>query len=429
MRRCVAIPLCCAAFAQVLAAQGAPTVTSQTYSTSAQIAQFSSEVADAVCSGPAGNANPGTLIPVEAGTFTAWGQIPSSTDGGTGVAWTNVSDSTAYQASNGICVTNGGYMSPAAGVTFSGPSAVGSVQSWVVDDEYSTCIGVEPVSACAVEFGVAAGATTQSTITFDYVIVIVETYSCPDPDQGYDAAEGVCCSYEIGEACGSDCSSIQCDGSCDEECGGGDCGADGGSCDGDDPIVIDLKGLGYQLTSVANGVKFDFFATGKPVQLSWTAAKWEGGFLALDRNGNGRIDNGTELFGNVTPQPTPASGKKNGFLALAVYDLPANGGNGDGWIDAQDAIYSKLVIWVDLNHDGISEPGELLTLKQAGIEAISLSYALSQWQDAFGNSFRYRSPMRTATNPAQWVYDVLLQQAAPAANAAAVTKSTVDSHE
>jgi len=218
----------------------------------------------------------------------------------------------------------------------------------------------------------------------------------------------------------------------DDDCNGGDgefCDGDGcceSGCDEDcelDPIIIDITGAGYQLTTLKNGVKFDFAGTGTRNLMSWTAAGWYGGFLALDRNGNGKIDNGSELFGNLTPQPAPPSGQTaNGYLALAVYDQPANGGNGDGWIDDKDAIYSKLLIWVDKNHNGVSDPGELLTLKQAGILRISLSYASSPWTDAFGNKFRYRSVMTTTAAPVLPVYDVLLQGAAPAPATSASTK-------
>lgn len=179
-------------------------------------------------------------------------------------------------------------------------------------------------------------------------------------------------------------------------------------CSSATPIVLDMMGNGCRFTDAPRGVNFDINSDGRTERLSWTAADTDEAFLALDRNGNGVIDDGKELFGNFTAQP--ATTDPNGFTALAEFDKQSNGGNEDGMISANDAIFSSLLLWEDSNHNGASDPTEIQALADHSITAIELSYRTSNKSDMYGNVFRYRAKVHDLRGPraGRWLWDVVL---------------------
>ena len=130
------------------------------------------------------------------------------------------------------------------------------------------------------------------------------------------------------------------------------------------PLILDLNGDGVRTQHWASNTLFDIDADGTLERTGWIS---EGdGLLTLDRNADGIINDGSELFGNAT---TLADGSKasDGFAALAELDS-----NRDGRIDANDEVFTSLRVWMDANKDGVSQSGELYSLSSLGIASINL---------------------------------------------------------
>ena len=148
------------------------------------------------------------------------------------------------------------------------------------------------------------------------------------------------------------------------------------------PLVLDLKGDGLEYTSAGEGVMFDLDFDGSAEQTAWTTVQTEfdNAFLVLDKNNNGQVDNGGELFGDQ-------NGAENGFVELAKYD-----DNGDDLINKEDDVYVKLLLWVDFNkngkvdYDNNNNTLELKTLEEAGVTELSTLY--KKETDSQGNILR-----------------------------------------
>ena len=154
-----------------------------------------------------------------------------------------------------------------------------------------------------------------------------------------------------------------------------------------DPIIIDLNKNGITSTKLNNTIYFDHDNNNFKEASSWIDKG--DAFLALDKNNNGLIDNGNELFGNHTISNTrfkyTNNKATNGYEALKTYDL-----NGDNVIDSKDEIYDKLVLWKDSNQNAITDKGELIKLKDSGIVSIDLNYKNTSI-DEKGNTIKQSS--------------------------------------
>jgi hypothetical protein len=166
------------------------------------------------------------------------------------------------------------------------------------------------------------------------------------------------------------------------------------------PIVIDLGRNGIELGRAGVGVYFDVNADGRRDHVQWVRRGGDEGFLALDRTGNGLVDNGAELFGVGTPLVLEGDrNAPNGFVGLAQYDARQLGGNDDGLITDADAIWPQLRIWLDLNADGVSTLEEMRTLRSYGITALETIPKVRKYVDAAGNIIPYWAWAMQRTKP------------------------------
>ena len=133
------------------------------------------------------------------------------------------------------------------------------------------------------------------------------------------------------------------------------------------PLVLDLNGDGVTSTFISEtSTYFDLDNNGMKERTGWVQST--DGLLALDKNSDGVINDGNELFGNYT-KDTLGNYSNNGFDALSKYDT-----DHDNVIDANDEIYTALQVWQDSNTDGITDAGELHSLSELGVSSINLTY-------------------------------------------------------
>lgn len=264
--------------------------------------------------------------------------------------------------------------------------------------------------SCSQCIGVNATCTQLSDVGQGWTFCLGGQTDCHDGTQGPCAAH-----CHIGnEMCG--CSSYQMDpcgfqwtcldenfnGICDINEEGGGSGGDGTALPGcpNSPIVIRMARGAWKFTGPP--VSFDLSGDGAKSYSAWPVG--EIAFLAVDRNGNGVIDNGYELFGDYGLSKVMGDKTKwNGFEWLRLSDA-----NGNRMIDEFDPIWPRLLLWVDRNHDGISQPSELSSLKDSGITALGLDYHWTGRRDGTANVFFRYEAILWRGNEREPYYDVYL---------------------
>ena len=158
------------------------------------------------------------------------------------------------------------------------------------------------------------------------------------------------------------------------------------------PLIIDMNNDGFQFGGKQNSVWFDLYADDNPIKLQWVFKNQDDAFLVMDLNDDGRVADGSELFGNGTEMITSGEKARNGFVALAQYDTALLGGNDDGFIDAADGIWDYLYLWTDRNSNGHSEPGEWASVSASGLTRLgTIPTENLKTTDRFNNWLRFWS--------------------------------------
>jgi len=165
------------------------------------------------------------------------------------------------------------------------------------------------------------------------------------------------------------------------------------------PLILDLAGSGIKLGATTNFVDFDMNVDGFKERITWPDDAGAH-FLALDRNGNGSIDDGSELFAAKARDAWEVT-HPHGFLALRTFDS-----NQNGLIEAKDGIYDHLQLWNDANRNGISEPEELKGLCDLGVEGISTSFQDNFVRDEFGNGKIQDAILRLKGGETKKIYEL-----------------------
>jgi len=185
-----------------------------------------------------------------------------------------------------------------------------------------------------------------------------------------------------------------------ESCAEGDYYVDGNCNCSYSPIILSMvHGQKFNISSAENGVWFDLNADGKKHKTAWPVDVANVGFLYIrtaanitvhnldtgetTTKANPELNTGYSLFGNY-------GGYKNGFEKLKTFDKEKYTGVADGKLDAADSIWTpdSLLVWFDLNRNGIVEDSELKSLDSLGIERLDLDYKTTNRVDGDGNQLQ-----------------------------------------